>query len=252
METGWTAAELPAAREARELAEILTADPSFAERQAERFEQARRDEQQERAAEDREAAETRAWLGRMRGEQLPGVGEVLARARGDAGLPGGSDPQRRRMAREILARHGLEDQIDGGWSGTVFDANLGCLEPARDAVQRSADGEDAELGRLVKRNREDGEYIRSLSRSRSPFARRSVAVRSEPVTCPGCIAVGASAEESFLIHHSDADGQPLAAVPDVPPDDTDRRAAEAQRLMELGYSWESAHLAAIPYGEAVR
>jgi hypothetical protein len=199
METGWTGAELPASREARELAEILTADPTFAERQAERFEQARRDEQKERAAEDREAAETRAWLARLRGEQLPSVGEVLARGRQDAGLPGDHERQRRHQAREILRRYGLEDMITGSASGVVFDVNMGVLEPAHDVAQRSAaDFEDAETARLVKRAAEDRRYIESISwGSHRPFARRSVAVRSE--SCQWCLDQGVDDQTSDVI-----------------------------------------------------
>ena len=48
-----------------------------------------------------------------------------------------------------------------------------------------------------------------------PFAGRGgAAVRSEPVTCPTCLEMGASEAESFEIHHSDADGRPLA-VPEA-------------------------------------
>jgi hypothetical protein len=58
-----------------------------------------------------------------------------------------------------------------------------------------------------------------------PFARGGVAVRSEPVTCDASIAVGATPEESFMIHHTDVDGNPVSAPEDVPvkvpPDDAD-------------------------------
>jgi hypothetical protein len=61
-----------------------------------------------------------------------------------------------------------------------------------------------------------------------------------------------------MIHHSDADGQPLAAtdVPVTVPDDTERSAAgdgqEITRLVDAGYSLASAQLAATPAGAAVR
>jgi hypothetical protein len=88
-------------------------------------------------------------------------------------------------------------------------------------------------------------------RASRPFpSRGGVAVRSEPVTCDACIAVGASPEESFLIHHMDADGQLLSVSPDapvsVPPDNTGR--SEAARLRALGYSAETAQYAATPAG----
>jgi hypothetical protein len=72
-------------------------------------------------------------------------------------------------------------------------------------------------------------------RARPPFGAGGVAVRSEPVTCDACIAIGADAQESFMIHHSDPDGQPLSVAPDVPvsvpPDDTDRSAARYRRVI---------------------
>jgi hypothetical protein len=67
------------------------------------------------------------------------------------------------------------------------------------------------------------------TRRARPFAGRGgAAVRNEPVECEACIAVGASPEESFLIHHCDADGNLLSGSPDVPvpvPRDDDRRSA---------------------------
>lgn len=67
-----------------------------------------------------------------------------------------------------------------------------------------------------------------------PRPSRALAVRSEQVTCPGCVAAGASAEESFLIH----------ADPAPPPPETDW--GEADRLLAPGYSREIARVAATP------
>jgi hypothetical protein len=104
-----------------------------------------------------------------------------------------------------------------------------------EAVQRSAPGL-AELPASRAHREFVNETRRMLAESRAarperrPFARPGgVAVRSEQVTCEACAAVGASPEESFLIHHSDADGRPLSVpqaerVP-VPPDDSERSAA---------------------------
>ncbi len=50
------------------------------------------------------------------------------------------------------------------------------------------------------------------ARGRRPFASRGDAAEPD---CPECQAIGASAEESFAIHHSDADGNPLAAEPEL-------------------------------------
>jgi hypothetical protein len=96
---------------------------------------------------------------------------------------------------------------------------------------------------------------------RSRPERRPFAVRNDgEVTCPACREVGADSVESFLIHHSDADGRPLAAGNDVPVtvpgDNTERSAAgygqEITRLVDAGYSLASAQLAVTPAGVAIR
>lgn len=67
----------------------------------------------------------------------------------------------------------------------------------------AADGERAQLARA----RELGSWFAAW-RVRTG---RGTAVRSEPVTCPQCEAVGATADESFLIHH-DGDLYPADAA----------------------------------------
>jgi hypothetical protein len=69
--------------------------------------------------------------------------------------------------------------------------------------------------------------------------------RFDVPNCPECIKAGATEAESFLLH-SDPDGP----VPVPVPEDTDR-SAETARLMALGYSWSSAELAAVPYGQEI-
>jgi hypothetical protein len=58
--------------------------------------------------------------------------------------------------------------------------------------------------------------LREAALGREPMARRpfatGLAVRSDTVTCPQCAELGATAEESFMIHHMDADGNLAAAV----------------------------------------
>ncbi len=86
-----------------------------------------------------------------------------------------------------------------------------------------------------------------------------VAVRSEPVTCPECLKCGATPEQSFLIHQDpdapieaefvDLSEQTLAAFGRAGAEQ-----AEVDRLQALGYSAETARLAARPNdaGMAVR
>lgn len=112
------------------------------------------------------------------------------------------------------------------------------LAEATGAVSRSAPsfGVDGLVFECREALREHAEYVARTRQAwqaaqagaeRPPFAGRGGGVvRSEPVTCPNCIALGASPEESFRIHHEDADGNMLAAAPDVPvsvpPDDSER------------------------------
>lgn len=81
----------------------------------------------------------------------------------------------------------------------------------------------------------------------SASSRGGTAVRSEPVTCPECVKCGFTAEQSFEVHHTDADGRPIAAA-EVAEQAQRARRAEADRLVRLGYSPETAQLAATPYG----
>jgi hypothetical protein len=78
-----------------------------------------------------------------------------------------------------------------------------------------------------------------------PFARRGVAARSE--YCVHCAEQGVDDQTSYLLH-----SDPELNVPVTPPGmqaEADRRQAEADRLTELGYSAETARLAAEPFGE---
>jgi hypothetical protein len=64
---------------------------------------------------------------------------------------------------------------------------------------------------------EAAEEGRPVRRERRPFGSPGgYAVRADgEVTCDACLAVGATPEESFLIHHTDADGNPLATAPEA-------------------------------------
>jgi hypothetical protein len=81
------------------------------------------------------------------------------------------------------------------------------LEQAQRAAHRAyisatrARMSDAALGRAPK--------------GRRPFA--GVAVRAEGVVCEHCVTMGATPEESFLIHHTDANGNLVAAAAEPEP-----------------------------------
>jgi hypothetical protein len=74
------------------------------------------------------------------------------------------------------------------------------------------------------------------TRAPRPFV-SGTAVRSEPVTCEACKAIGATADESFLIHHTDAEGRPVAVDGEtpvkVPPDDTERSAWAGREITRV-------------------
>jgi hypothetical protein len=112
----------------------------------------------------------------------------------------------------------------------------------RELVSRSApaDPVTATVQRAREAHREFGRTTRAAL-SDAALGRRpkggGYAVRSEPVTCPECIAAGADSTESFLIHH-DPDPVPV-------PDDAERR-SQVDRLLSAGYSRSTAELAARP------
>lgn len=78
-----------------------------------------------------------------------------------------------------------------------------------DVTSRAADDEAESASRTQLASDRAAFYG---ARGRRPFASRGDAAEPD---CPECQAIGASAEESFAIHHSDADGNPLAAEPEL-------------------------------------
>jgi hypothetical protein len=112
-------------------------------------------------------------------------------------------------------------------------------------VRRSAPLPDGVEGAAFRCQEQLREHLEFAARTRQawqaaqagtgprPFVSRGgVAVRSEQVTSEACLAVGATPEEAFMIHHTDADGNPLSVSPDVPvpvPDDAADRSAAGYR-----------------------
>ena len=89
------------------------------------------------------------------------------------------------------------------------------------------------------------------TRAPHPFV-SGTAVRSEPVTCEACKAIGATADESFLIHHTDAEGRPVSVDGEtpvkVPPDDAERSAwggREITRVLDSGSYGQLAGLSGV-------
>jgi hypothetical protein len=144
------------------------------------------------------------------------------------------DQLRRAEAKRDRARDNLE----------FFAARA---QETRELVSRSAPADPVTA--TVQRAREvHREFARNTRTALSDAAlgRRpkggGYAVRSEPVTCPECVKCEFTPEQSFWVHHSDADGNPLAAPVPVPATGPD----EAERLMAAGYSRSTAELAAQP------
>jgi hypothetical protein len=103
-----------------------------------------------------------------------------------------------RVAQLQRRQASLQQQVDAA-NEAIAPPERRDLDPLEAAAQR-AHAAFAEVTRARMAELEAG-----VRRSRPrPFAGRGVAVRSE-VTCRDCIAVGASADESFLLHR-DPDG----------------------------------------------
>jgi hypothetical protein len=105
------------------------------------------------------------------------------------------------------------------------------LEPVTQAAQRARIPDDPAAAAVYfahKRFVEATQAMRAEARAARPKGRGFAARNESVITCPACLKLGASPEESFLIHHCDADGNPLSGVPDQPvpapvPDDAERR-----------------------------
>jgi hypothetical protein len=159
-----------------DLTEILYAEPSYEDRQKARREQGERDRLAARAQVAQDGAETHNWLGRLRGQGMPTVGDVLARARQDDG-PDRSDAVRLRAARRVLREHGLEDVL-GGSSGVIFDANMGTVERggrlASEPLSRSApELDDRQLQRAIAATAENQAFIARVKAKRATEISRS-------------------------------------------------------------------------------
>ena len=129
--------------------------------------------------------------------------------------------------------------------------------------QRQPDQVQAAVQRAARAHREFAEATRSAMAGTQarrpeprPFAGRGVGARSEQ--CVHCIEQGVSDETSYLLHSDPELSVPVtspgAQATQVPQAQADRQWAEADRLMGLGYSRETARWAAglDGAGEAVR
>jgi hypothetical protein len=123
----------------------------------------------------------------------------------------------------VLARAQQEQEEDFEYD--ACRAQMERIERRRASRRRAAEAQAAQLeaatrasgqpagidhaNELAARLRVEA-MLAGPARARRPFASRSsVPGADDPVMCPGCAAVGASAIESFRIHHED-----LGPVPD--------------------------------------
>jgi hypothetical protein len=174
-------------------------------------------EQSERRVAAEERAEALMLANRMGDDPLGG----LRRARADfdaaddvvRDLAGKLEKATARRDRALESVQFLSRRMDEITGLAQRSAPPDMLAPAREALKAHRE--------YVQASRAAWQAVQSGTPGRPPFARGGVAVRSEEeVTCPECIAMGADPQESFWIHHSDADGNPLS----VPNDDADRAA----------------------------
>jgi hypothetical protein len=149
MSEGWAAwvedHELPAARQLRSVAEILSAPPSPEERRALRREQAEAEAKRASARDTADNAAAAAFMARINGTPPR---DVLAEAAVEP-FRDREAAARRRAAIDVLRPLGLADVITGGQSGVILDANIGVIEPVPDVAQR------AELDRQYEAERSE-------------------------------------------------------------------------------------------------
>jgi hypothetical protein len=193
------------------------------------------------AAEEREREERRQVAAEQRLEALtfgerafgaPLAGMAAARAqfeRADDELRDLAERVRKAEARRDRARASLEFFAQRAQEASELVSRSAVPANPLEAAVRSA---HAEFVRETRQAVSAAAGGRPRPRGSRPFGGRGVAVRSEPVSCQACAAVGASPEESFLIHHSDADGQPVASDPQpVPVPDSTERSGRGGRVI---------------------
>jgi hypothetical protein len=185
----------------------------------------------ERQAEAERRAEVLAWGNRQLGNPLGELSrfrsehaEADDRVRDLADQLEKATKKRDRLAEAIRGRTQQLDEIT---------ASLSRSAPLNDPVTVAADVARTaflEHAAYVARSRQAWQAAQAGTGPR-PFASRGgVAVRNEPVTCPECLKCGFTPEQSFEVHHSDVNGNPISASSDdvpvpVPPDDVADRSA---------------------------
>jgi hypothetical protein len=160
------------------------------------------------------------------------------------------------LARAAFTRHDdevrdLEAQLEKArHKRSMARSNIefwaGRLEPLSASAQRFRTPSDPVEAAQYLAHEAFKETTRAAVRSAGRPKGAGDAVRSEPVTCPECLKLDATPEESFAIHHSDVDGNVLSAAASRPVPASD--ASEVDRLMAAGYSPEIARLAQQPAG----
>jgi hypothetical protein len=208
---------------------------------------------EERAEAEREAARQERRDNTLLADRQ--AGGAMAEISRQRALAGEADDRCRDLEAQLAKWQGKRDRA---LSNVEFWAQR--MQLASDQVQRSVSG--ADLGPLQQASRRAHREFLEATRARRAGAGTAVrssrpfgdgyAARNEPVTCPHCLALpGVTPEElaavSFAIHHSDADGNPLAAPADrpVPVTVTDdaERAREVDRLVGAGFSRDTAEWA---------
>jgi hypothetical protein len=167
----------------RDLDDIFTAEPGYAERQVQRAEKAAAAEKRDRAEFLADEGEFAAWRARAMGRPVPTVGEFLD---GRAGVMAREDSvpprsaSRMRRLRDLADRHGLADLLPERRT-TIFDVNVGVLD--RDPLQDSADAVGG--ARADREDRMLGEVKRQLSEDRAFISRVASRPRGEAVRSAG-------------------------------------------------------------------
>ena len=164
VQTGWLPDELPASRQAREVADVLSYGETLEERHARRQAAAAAKTRRERVRDSEDHAASQNWLDRMLGRPAASsVQEVFARASeaGDADDAAAERAEARRLRR-----------LSGEQTGVLFDPNVGVVESA--PVQR-AQAQRADDVRQLQRAYEVDAWMAGYRRRHPEYAVRSAA-----------------------------------------------------------------------------
>jgi hypothetical protein len=131
-----------------------------------------------------------------------------------------SDEWREAAQRAAAGREMRDMQAEyGSVSRQAVFVDGRALAPREQVTTAQRSGWTTDLGRVTRARQDEfmARMVREYDERQAARSARTVTRSGDGVSCVDCIAVGASAEESFLLHHDPDDPLPETRVPDHAP-----------------------------------